>query len=157
MAAGTYQDTLKTPGLQPFLWTQFLGALNDNVLKIIVSFYAMRALGPVNGVTLVAAVFIVPFLLFSGYAGHVADSVSKRTVLVAMKAIELVAMLGALAALVVGRVDLMAAVLFLMATQSTFFSPAKYGIVPELVPDADLSRANGLLGMTTFLAIIVGT
>src|SRR5206468_5122669 len=44
-----------------------------------------------------------------------------------------------------------------MALHSTFFSPAKYGILPEMLPDKDLSRANGLLEMSTFLAIILGT
>ena len=38
MAAGTYRTTLTRPGLWPFLWTQFLGAFNDNVFKIIVTF-----------------------------------------------------------------------------------------------------------------------
>ncbi|MDZ4384054.1 MAG: MFS transporter, partial [Nitrospirota bacterium] len=47
--------------------------------------------------------------------------------------------------------------LFLMALQSTFFSPAKYGILPEMLDYRDLSRANGLLEMSTFLAIILGT
>ena len=42
-------------------------------------------------------------------------------------------------------------VLGLMAAQATFFSPSKYGIVPELLPDGDLSRANGLLEMSTFV------
>ena len=37
MPAGRYSDTLKQPGLQAFLWTQFLGALNDNIYKMIVS------------------------------------------------------------------------------------------------------------------------
>ncbi|MEK7773708.1 MAG: MFS transporter, partial [Deltaproteobacteria bacterium] len=46
---------------------------------------------------------------------------------------------------------------FLMAVHSTFFGPAKYGIVPEMMPDKDLSRANGLLEMSMFLAIILGT
>ena len=44
-----------------------------------------------------------------------------------------------------------------MATQSTFFGPAKYGIVPEMVADEDISRANGLLEMSTFVAIVLGT
>ena len=55
------------------------------------------------------------------------------------------------------RVEAMLGVLFLMALQSTFFSPAKYGILPEMLPDKDLSRGNGLVSMTTFLAIILGT
>ncbi|MCA9209560.1 MAG: hypothetical protein KDA55_14445, partial [Planctomycetales bacterium] len=48
-------------------------------------------------------------------------------------------------------------VLFLMGTQSTFFGPGKYGILPEMLREADLPRANGFILMTTFLAIILGT
>ena len=44
-----------------------------------------------------------------------------------------------------------------MALHSTVFSPAKYGIVPEMLPDKDLSRANALLEMSTFVAIVLGT
>ena len=47
--------------------------------------------------------------------------------------------------------------LFLIALQATFFSPAKYGILPEMLPDRDLSRANGVLEMSTFVAIVLGT
>jgi acyl-[acyl-carrier-protein]-phospholipid O-acyltransferase/long-chain-fatty-acid--[acyl-carrier-protein] ligase len=46
--------------------------------------------------------------------------------------------------------------MLLLATQSTFFSPAKYGMIPEIVPDANISRANGILNMTTNVAIITG-
>ena len=51
----------------------------------------------------------------------------------------------------------MYAVLFFMAAQSAFFGPAKYGILPEMLRDRDLPRANGFMLMTTFLAIIFGT
>lgn len=153
----TYSQTLKFPGLQPFLWTQFLGAFNDNVFKIVVSFLAMEALGGVDGVALVGAVFILPFLLFSGYAGHLADRYSKRAVLVWMKWLEVAAMALAVPALLTGHLGLLLTVLFLMAAQSTFFSPAKFGILPELLPIRELSRANGLLEMSTFVAIIAGT
>ncbi len=152
-----YSATLRYPGLQAFLWTQFLGAFNDNVFKIVVSFLAMEAIGQVDGVAMVGAVFILPFLLFSGYAGHFADRHSKRHVLVAMKWLEIAAMALAVPALVTGHIPTLLAVLFLMATQSTFFSPAKYGIVPELLPGHELSRANGLLEMSTFVAIVLGT
>ncbi|MDK9718781.1 MAG: acyl-[ACP]--phospholipid O-acyltransferase, partial [Trichlorobacter sp.] len=47
--------------------------------------------------------------------------------------------------------------LFLMATHSAFFAPAKYGIIPELAPREELSHANGLIESFTFLAIIFGT
>ncbi len=157
MTTGTYRDTLRLPGLQHFLWTQFLGAFNDNVFKIIVSFVAIEQLGAAAGMSLAAAVFISPFLLFSGWSGHVADAYSKRTVLVLTKVLEVVAMGLAVPALISGRLDLQLVVLFLMGAQSTFFSPAKYGIVPEMAPAEDLSRTNGLLEMSTFAAIILGT
>src|SRR5262249_3104278 len=48
-------------------------------------------------------------------------------------------------------------VLFLMGTHSAFFGPGKYGILPELFAERDLPRANGVILMTTFLAIIFGT
>jgi acyl-[acyl-carrier-protein]-phospholipid O-acyltransferase / long-chain-fatty-acid--[acyl-carrier-protein] ligase len=157
MSSGNYKTTLQIPGLQSFLWTQFLGAFNDNVYKIIVSFYAIRELGPGRGLPLAAGLFVLPFLLFSGWSGHVGDALSKRTVLIAVKFWEVLAMGLAVPALVSGRIDLMLLVLFMMGAHSTFFSPAKYGLVPEIVPDAEISRANGLLEMSTFAAIILGT
>ncbi len=161
MAVGTYRDLLKSGGFQAFLWTQFLGAFNDNVFKIVVSMLAVdmatRSGGGSGELSLVGAVFILPFFFFSGYAGHVADVFNKRSVLIITKSFEIVAMGLGFFALLSGRIDMMLGVLFLMALHSTFFSPAKYGILPEMLPDKDLSRANGLLEMSTFMAIVLGT
>jgi len=160
MTAHSYRETLARPGLQPFLWTQFLGAFNDNLFKIVVSMLAVHAATAANAgrqLSLVGIVFILPFLLFSGYAGQLADVYSKRRVLVLTKSLEIVAALLGLFAFVSGRLELTYAVLFLIAVQATFFSPAKYGILPEMLPDRDLSRANGVLEMSTFVAIVAGT
>jgi acyl-[acyl-carrier-protein]-phospholipid O-acyltransferase/long-chain-fatty-acid--[acyl-carrier-protein] ligase len=160
MTAHSYRDTLTHRGLQPFLWTQFLGAFNDNLFKIVVSMLAVHAAAHASGgwqLSLVGFVFTLPFLLFSGYAGRVADVYSKRSVLVVTKSLEIVAAALGLFAFLSGRLELTYAVLFLIALQATFFSPAKYGILPELLPDSDLSRANGVLEMSTFVAIVAGT
>src|SRR5262245_25087319 len=160
MAAHSYRETLKQPGLQPFLWTQFLGAFNDNLFKIVVSMLAVHMVSAARAgreLSLVSAVFILPFLLFSGYAGQLADVYSKRTVLVVSKSLEIVAATLGLVAFAFGHLQLTYAVLFLIALQATFFSPAKYGILPEMLPDRDLSRANGVLEMSTFVAIVLGT
>jgi acyl-[acyl-carrier-protein]-phospholipid O-acyltransferase/long-chain-fatty-acid--[acyl-carrier-protein] ligase len=160
MTAHSYRDTLAARGLQPFLWTQFLGAFNDNLFKIVVSLMAVRAAadaGAGRQLSLVGIVFILPFLLFSGYAGQLADVYSKRAVLVVTKSLEVAAAALGLFAFMSGRLELTYAVLFLIALQATFFSPAKYGILPEMLPDRDLSRANGVLEMSTFVAIVAGT
>jgi acyl-[acyl-carrier-protein]-phospholipid O-acyltransferase/long-chain-fatty-acid--[acyl-carrier-protein] ligase len=158
MRAGTYRETLKQPGLQPFLWTQFLGAFNDNLFKMVVSLVAVRmATGDAGrDLSIVSAVFILPFILFSGYAGQLADVYSKRTVLVVTKSLEIVATALGLIAFLIGHLQITYGVLFLFALQATFFSPAKYGILPEMLPDRDLSRSNGILEMSTFVAIVVG-
>ncbi|HEX7230863.1 MAG TPA: acyl-[ACP]--phospholipid O-acyltransferase [Candidatus Binatia bacterium] len=159
MDNGKYGDTLKQPGFFAFFCTQFLGAFNDNFLKIVVSFVALDLAisGSSNYVELIAFLFILPSALFSGYAGHLADVYSKRTILVAIKICEIGIMFFALAAFFIGHIQFMLASVFLMGVHSTFFSPAKYGILPEMLPESELSRGNGLLEMSTFIAIILGT
>ena len=161
MPFSRYRTLIRSLGFQSFLWTQFLGAFNDNIYKIVLSMVAVNVSG-VPGeagryVSLAGAVFIVPFLLFSGYAGYFADKYPKRSVLVTMKGFEIFAVGVGLSAFYTGSMALLYFGLFLMATHSTFFSPSKYGILPEMLPYKDLSVANGLLEMSTFLAIIIGT
>jgi acyl-[acyl-carrier-protein]-phospholipid O-acyltransferase/long-chain-fatty-acid--[acyl-carrier-protein] ligase len=140
---------------------QFLNAFNDNVYKLVVSLLAVLVITnkATSGtyLSLAGFIFIAPFLLFSGYAGQLADKFEKRTVLIITKGIEIAAMTFALFALMSGSIEWMLAVLFFTATQAAFLSPAKYGIVPELVEEKHLARANGLLEMSTFVAIILGT
>jgi acyl-[acyl-carrier-protein]-phospholipid O-acyltransferase/long-chain-fatty-acid--[acyl-carrier-protein] ligase len=158
--SGTYLGLLRHRGFASLLVTIFLGAINDNFYKIVVSLIAadlMLSQGGIDYLALSGALFVLPYLLFSGYAGWLADVVNKRTVLIVTKSFEILAMLAALLALRSGDLDLMMGVIFLTALQSAFFSPAHYGILPEMLPDRELSRANGLDELATFLAIILGT
>jgi acyl-[acyl-carrier-protein]-phospholipid O-acyltransferase/long-chain-fatty-acid--[acyl-carrier-protein] ligase len=161
MAAGKYVDILKDRGFFSFFWTQFLGAFNDNFYKIIVSFVAIDRVAASGSrslyLSLIAFLFVLPSALFSAYAGQLADRYSKRQVLVAVKIFEIVVMALGLYAFFLERIEPMLAIVFLMGLHAAFFSPAKYGILPEMLPDKDLSRSNGLLEMSTFLAIILGT
>ena len=159
--SGSYREVLSIRGIQPFLWTQFLNAFNDNIYKIAVSLLAVTIAGTAGRagsyLSLGGFIFVAPFLLFSSYAGQLADRFEKRRVVIITKAFEIAAMSLASLALLSGRIDWMLAVLFLSATQAAFFSPAKYGIVPELVAERHITRTNGLLEMSTFVAIILGT
>ena len=159
MPAGSYRETLKHPGFAPFFWTQFLGAFNDNFYKMVVTLVALNAGAGAGSsyVDVIALLFILPSALFSGYAGHLADVYSKRAVLVAVKMFEIVVTVLALMAFLTTGVEFMLPIVFLMGLHVAFFSPAKYGILPEMLPDAQLSRGNGLLEMSTFVAIILGT
>jgi acyl-[acyl-carrier-protein]-phospholipid O-acyltransferase / long-chain-fatty-acid--[acyl-carrier-protein] ligase len=157
--SGGFGELLKNAGFQSFLWTQFLGAFNDNLYKTVVSLRAvdLAAKTGTDYLFLSGGVFVLPFLLFSGYSGHFADRLSKRSILIAVKIFEIFVMALGLAVFFTDRIEWMLVVLFLMALHSTIFSPAKYGIVPEMLPEKHLSRANALLEMTTFMAIVLGT
>ena len=161
MSSRRYIDILKDRGFFCFFWTQFLGAFNDNFYKIIVSFVAIDRVSDAGGrslyISLIAFLFVLPSALFSGYAGQMADRYSKRAVLIAVKVFEVVVMGLAFVGFFLERIEPMLGIVFLMGVHSTFFSPAKYGILPEMLPEKDLSRSNGLLEMSTFLAIILGT
>jgi acyl-[acyl-carrier-protein]-phospholipid O-acyltransferase/long-chain-fatty-acid--[acyl-carrier-protein] ligase len=155
-----YRPLLLDSHFQAFLWTQFLGAFNDNVYKMIVSILAVRiaadsALGA-RYLAIAGAVFVLPFLLFAGTSGQLADRFSKTRVLQITKAFEVPIMLLGIGALLSGRIEPLLVVLFLLAMQANFFSPAKYGILPETMSEAQLSRANGLLELSTFVAIVIG-
>ncbi len=104
-------------------------------------------------------VFIVPLMVCSLPASALADRVSKRSIILGAKLLELLLMLIGTAVLAWGAEPLLGAyfVLGFMGLQSAFFGPAKYGILPELVPHERLSAANGALESSTFMAIIAGT
>lgn len=140
--------------------TQFLGALNDNVYKLLIVFFFIHLDGIANSEIILAitgAVFVLPFLLFSASSGILADRFSKRNIIVLTKALELVIMLaGVLSFAFESRLGGYCT-LFLMATQSAIFAPSKYGIIPEIVEEDKITKANGLLTSFTFLAIILGT
>jgi acyl-[acyl-carrier-protein]-phospholipid O-acyltransferase/long-chain-fatty-acid--[acyl-carrier-protein] ligase len=140
--------------------TQFLGALNDNIFKLLIIIFLIgdKGIEAANSVTTTAgAVFVVPFLLFSALAGKVSDKFSKRDIVIWVKIAEAAIMALGCVAFWVGNQTLLYGILFLMAAQSAFFAPSKYGIVPELVGKEELSKANGMLEACTYLAIIIGT
>jgi acyl-[acyl-carrier-protein]-phospholipid O-acyltransferase/long-chain-fatty-acid--[acyl-carrier-protein] ligase len=152
--------------LRALLVTQFFGAFNDNAWRLIVTFLAIRALGSGAGeaaaqaqTTMATLVLTVPLIIFSIPAGALSDRWSKRNVIVSMKLLELVLMGAATLALVRDPSGGLLAwvVLGAMGAQSALFSPAKYGILPELLPHSRLSMGNGLLEMFSTLAIIGGT
>src|SRR5690606_12190934 len=96
---------------------------------------------------------------------YLSDRYSKRTMIVLCKVGEIAIMaMGALLFFLLGSGNLnpgllvlFSVAIFLMGSQSAFFGPGKYGILPAMLRDRYLPRANGFLLMTTFLAIIFGS
>ena len=140
--------------------TQFFGALNDNVLRWLIVFFLIGIFGPdksANVTSMTGIIFVVPFLLFTPWAGVLADRFSKRNIIVITKFVELVLMILGTIMFARGSVVGIYIVLFLMCAQSAFFGPCKYGIIPELVHREQISKANSFIEGLTYLSIVVGT
>lgn len=140
--------------------TQFTGALNDNIFKLLIVYLFIDIEGvdqKYNILATTGALFVLPFLLFSTSSGTLADRFSKRNIIIGTKILELVIMiLGVFAFYYKSKIGSYG-ILFLMATQSAIFGPSKYGILPEIVSEDKITKANGLISSFTFLAIILGT
>ncbi|MCF6283959.1 MAG: MFS transporter [Candidatus Hydrogenedentes bacterium] len=154
---------LKQRRFAPLFWVQALGAFNDNVFKnalvILVTFKSMGLAG-LDGsqtVALCGGLFILPFFLFSGLAGQMADHWPKSKLIPWIKFGEIIIMMLATVGLFTEHLALLLFVLFLMGAQSSFFGPIKFGILPELLDESDLVGGNALVEMATFLAILLGT
>lgn len=138
--------------------SQFLGAFNDNLFKQVMLLLAARVLFQERDMQGVATVvFALPFVLFSGMAGDLSERLSKRSIIVAMKLWEAAIMVLSMFALGLQSWPFLLGVLFVLGVQSAFFGPSKYGSLPEIVRPSGLMSANGLISMTTFLAILLGT
>jgi MFS family permease len=99
----------------------------------------------------------LPFFLFSTLAGHLADRFDKAYLIRRIKFAEIILMLVGCFSLWQGNISLMLGVLFLLGTQSAFFGPIKYAIIPQHVDSDELLAANAQVGMGTFVSILLGT
>ena len=146
----------------PFFWTQFLGALNDNVFKTalltILTFDALNwtdmNIGLLNN--LIPGLFILPFLLFSASAGQIADKVEKGKLARAVKLLEIFIMSVAALGWFNHQLWLLIAAVAGMGLHSTLFGPMKYAYLPQHLKTDELIGGNGIVEMGTFVGILLG-
>jgi acyl-[acyl-carrier-protein]-phospholipid O-acyltransferase / long-chain-fatty-acid--[acyl-carrier-protein] ligase len=145
-------------GYWSLIATQFQGAFNENGLKNLIIFLVL-GMGLTDAqrdkmVLVVGALFSLPFILFSMAGGYFADRYSKRTIAIATKLLEMAVIAFATFGLARHNLNFEMAAIFLASTQAALFGPTKYGLLPELLPQEKLSWGNGILEMTTFVALI---
>ena len=169
-------------GFWSLIVTQFQGAFNDNLFKFVIIFYLLNAMhgagtdsaAPMQlfGHTLAGSwgkitvgdfvpsfatiLFSLPFILFPAFFGALADRYSKGTIARAVKYLEVCLMTMGGLGFWFHNIPLLWFTLFMMAVHSTMFSPAKYGLLPEILPESRISWGNGILQMGTIVAIIAG-
>ena len=99
---------------------------------------------------------LVPFILFAPVAGWASDTFSKTRVIRLTAWMQLAVFLVVLYSFRMEFLPLAVACFFFLAVQSTILSPAKNGIIKELLGSSRLGFASGIMQMFTILAILVG-
>lgn len=138
-----------------------LGTFTDNFYKQAAILLASTAAAPgmagrTDMQSIATVLFSLPFVLFSAWAGALADRVPKRNIVIGVKTLELLALLLGGVMLVLDNWLGILAVMFFMGTQSTFFSPAINGSIPENFEAAKVPRANSLIKLASTAAILAG-
>lgn len=153
-----------------FLIAEFLAAFNDQAIHASAMFFAINsgAMTPDKAISLMPILFYSPWAIFSTIAAYFADKYSKRYSLIFWKVAEVAITAIALLGFWIGSTQdfagantlgagIVLACVFLMGTHSSFYVPCKYGVLPEIFQPHLLSKANGFVESTSFLAVILGT
>ena len=146
----------------PFFWTQFLGALNDNVFKTalltILTYDALSWTDIDTGLlnNLIPGLFILPFFLFSATAGQLADKMEKGRLARYVKLLEIAIMGIAAYGWMTHHLWLLVVAVAGMGVHSTIFGPVKYAYLPQQLKPQELIGGNGVIEMGTFVGILLG-
>ena len=132
------------------LTAQFLSALADNALLFAAIGLLMFYNAPEWHQPLLQESFVLPYIVLAPFVGSFADALPKGRVMFlgnALKFLGCVAMLMSVAPLVAYAV---------VGIGAAIYSPAKYGILTEILPPKHLVAANGWMEGTTVAAIVLG-
>ena len=137
-------------GFNCFLSAQFLSALADNALFFVAIGLLATLEAPEWHQPLLLSVFVIGYIVLAPFVGAYADSRPKGQVMFLSNGLKLIGCL----AMLFGLPPLYAYAI--VGVGAATYSPAKYGILTELLPENYLVAANGWVEGLTVAAIILG-
>ncbi|OAM89830.1 MFS transporter [Termitidicoccus mucosus] len=161
--SGRALHLFKTRRFLPLFLVQLTGAFNDNVFKnafvILATFHFAKTHGWNASVItqIIAALFALPFFVFSAFAGQLADKFEKSRIVRLTKVWEIIILIFGSAALLLDNPWMLFVTIFLLGTQSAFFGPLKYSLLPQHLREGELVAGNAIFEAVTYVAILGGT
>lgn len=152
--------TTHKPKWIPLFSTNFLGVLNDNLLKNLICFISIYWVAEGNEsivIMLATGVMVLPYIIFSPLAGKYAKTKLKQRIVFFAKLVEIPIMLFAWSGFYFESIYIVITGMFLMGLQSTVYSPSKYGLIREIGGMEGISFGTGAIEMLTFLGVLLGT
>ena len=150
---------LSLPGFLSFLLMIFLNAFVDLGHKVVIQNSVFKLYDGDIQIVLMALVnglILLPFILLFSPAGFVADRFAKPRVMQVSAALAVALTLLITLCYYQGWFEAAFVMTLLLAAQSAFYSPAKYGYIQQLCGKAKLTWANGLVQAVTIVAILAG-
>ncbi len=143
-------NNLLSRGMVAVLIAQFLSALADNALLFAAIAMLKANAAPSWQTPMLQEAFVVAFIFLAPFVGPFADAWPKGRVMLVANTMKFA---GA-AAMLLGLHPLIA--YNLVGIGAAAYSPAKYGILSELVDKDKLVKANGMMEGSTIVAILLG-
>ncbi len=142
---------------------QFLGAFGDNAILAVIlgQLTLLKNSGAITEETLrsrgalYTSLLFVPYVVLAPLAGYLNDRFSKTTWLVGGNGVKVLGTAMCALSVWLGYVW-QAPGYLVVGIGACFYGPAKYGILPEILPAERLVKANGTVELLTLLAIITG-
>ncbi|PKF61578.1 acyl-[ACP]--phospholipid O-acyltransferase [Psychromonas sp. psych-6C06] len=147
-------------GAWPYLFALFLNSFVDLGHKIIIQNTIFKSYDgelQILLTTLVNGLILLPFILLLTPAGFISDKHPKNKVMRISACFAVLLTLAITACYYLGLFWPAFAMTFLLAVQSTFYSPAKYGYIKPLFGKEKLAQANGVVQAASIIAILTGT
>lgn len=144
----------------PLFFSNFLGVLNDNILKNLICFISIYWVAKGNEsliISLATGFMVLPYILFSPYSGFLSKTLQKQKIVFWAKLAETPIMLIAITGFWFENIYIVMGSMFLMGLQSTIYSPAKYGLIRDIGGEERISFGTGIIEMLTFLGVLIGT
>ncbi|NLG65606.1 MAG: MFS transporter [Actinobacteria bacterium] len=138
------------------LWAgQFVSQIGDRLAALAFPVLVYRSTGSNLGTGAVFALYTLPYVLFGASAGVVVDRLDKRRLMIAVDILR-AALIVAVPFVATRSLPAVFALSFATATAGVFFDPARLAILPEIVPQGRLLRANSLVSTGENLTEILG-
>lgn len=159
----TYLSLLKSRDYFYLLISQFLGAFADNFFLWLIlgpltiehqrGLISDKELGEANAIY--TCLLYAPYILLAPVAGYLSDRFPKNKCLIAANLVKISGTLIGIISFYYGRFWLGLGYL-IIGVGACFYSPGKYGVLPEIVPVELLVKANGVIEMLTIIAVLTG-
>lgn len=140
--------------------SNFLGVLNDNLLKNLICFISIYWFPTEYRSTIISLAtgfMVLPYILFSPYSGYISKTLYKQKIVFYAKLSEIPIMSFAIFGFWIENIYVVMTAMFLMGFQSAMYSPAKFGLITDIGGEESISFGTGFIEALTFMGVLIGT